>query len=286
MLNKLVLGTVQFGMKYGIANKTGKVAPDTAREILDVARRGGVDTLDTAISYGDSEKTLGDIGAQGWRIITKLPLVPDGCDDVGAWVREQLDGSLQRLQVPSVHTLLLHHSKQVPGPYGPDLVRAMRQAQDKGLVEKIGVSIYHPDELERIDVDAFDMVQAPFNVLDKNLLASGWLERLKASDIEVHVRSVFLQGLLLMPAAARPVRFERWHSVWSAWDGWLEDSGKTALQACLQYVMSIEAIDRIIVGVETPGQLQEILAVEPSGSLTLPARVDSTDIDLIHPSRW
>lgn len=286
MLNKLTLGTVQFGMKYGIANRTGKVPRETARTIMDLARRGGIDMIDTAISYGDSEQTLGDIGLANWNVITKLPLVPEGCGDVRKWVQEQLDASLQRLQVASVETLLLHHSRQLPGPYGKDLVRAMRDAQDKGLVGKIGVSIYHPTELDAIDMAAFQAVQAPFNVLDKNLLTSGWLERLREMDVEVQVRSVFLQGLLLMAPADRPQRFQRWSSLWQSWDQWLENSHLTPLQACLQYVMSVQAIDRIVIGVETPEQLSEIIAVQASDDLKLPAEIDSTDVDLIHPSRW
>jgi aryl-alcohol dehydrogenase-like predicted oxidoreductase len=286
MLNKLTLGTVQFGMKYGIANRTGQVSRETARTIMELARHGGIDMLDTAISYGDSEQSLGDIGVADWNVITKLPLVPDGCGDVGKWVQEQLDASLQRLRVSSVETLLLHHSRQLPGPYGKELVRAMRDAQDRGLVRKIGVSVYHPDELDAIDMAAFQAVQAPFNVLDKNLLTSGWLERLREMDVEVQVRSVFLQGLLLMEPAARPQKFQRWDALWDAWDHWLESSHLTPLQACLQYVMSVEAIDRIVIGVETPEQLSEILAVQASDGLSLPSGIDSTDIDLIHPSRW
>src|SRR5690606_4483179 len=227
------------------------------RTIMALARQGGIDTLDTAISYGDSEQTLGDLGVSEWGIITKLPLVPEQCTDVRGWVREQLGRSLQRLQVASVDTLLLHHSRQLPGAFGKDLVRGMRDAQDKGLVGKIGVSIYHPSELDAIDMAAFQMVQAPFNVLDKNLLTSGWLDRLGEMGVEVHVRSVFLQGLLLMDPAARPAAFQRWNHVWQAWDRWLAESGLTALEACLQYVMSIQAIDRIIVGVQTPDQLRE-----------------------------
>lgn len=286
MLNKLTLGTVQFGMKYGIANRTGKVSPETAQAIMEQARHGGIDMLDTAIAYGDSEHTLGDIGLAGWDVITKLPLVPDGCDDVRKWVQDQLDGSLRRLQVSSVETLLLHHSRQLPGPYGKDLVRAMRDAQEKGLVRKIGVSIYHPAELDAIDMAAFQAVQAPFNVLDKNLLTSGWLERLGQMDVEVQVRSVFLQGLLLMEPAARPPKFQRWNALWNAWDHWLESSQLTPLQACLQYVMGVKAIHRLVIGVETPEQLREILAVQPANDLALPPEIGSTDIDLIHPSRW
>ncbi len=286
MLEKLVLGTVQFGMKYGIANRTGKVPPDVTATILDLAQKGGVSTLDTAISYGDSEQTLGEIGVQDWNVITKLPRVPDDCPDVVAWVHTQLQGSLQRLRTSSVQTLLLHQSHQLSGPFGRDLVTALREVKQAGLVDNIGVSIYDPGELDRIEVNAFDMVQAPFNVVDRNLATSGWLQRLRDNNVQVHIRSAFLQGLLLMDRSARPAKFARWNPLWDAWNDWLQSHRITPLQACLLYALSFDGIDRVIIGVETPDQLRQILSVRAMALPPLPQEISSTDIDLINPSRW
>ena len=286
MLSKLALGTVQFGMKYGISNQAGKVPREDVQTIMALARDAGINMLDTAISYGDSEQTLGEIGVRDWEVITKLPLVPQGCSDVSEWVHRQLLGSLQRLRSNAVDVLMLHHSHQVPGPIGKDLVRALQEVKDRGLVRQIGVSIYDPNELDLIgNVAPFDVVQAPVNVLDKKLITSGWLTRLHDSGIEVHTRSTFLQGLLLMESALRPAKFDRWHSLWNTWDAWLERCHLTPLQACLQYALSVE-VDRVIVGVETPDQLKQILAVGPSPRLAVPPEIDSIDVDLINPSRW
>lgn len=286
MLNRLALGTVQFGMKYGISNQMGKVSRENAEVIMTLARDAGINMLDTAISYGDSEQTLGEIGVQGWEVITKLPLVPQDCGNVSAWVHQQLMGSLERLRVSSVDVLLLHHSHQVPGPLGRDLIRALREVKDAGLTRQIGVSIYDPGELDLIgDVATFNVVQAPLNVLDKKLVSSGWLARLHDSGIEVHTRSTFLQGLLLMESASRPARFNRWRSLWDTWDAWLEHCHITPLQSCLQYALSID-VDRVIIGVETPDQLKQILAISPSSRFALPPEIDSIDVDLINPSRW
>src|SRR5690606_15399265 len=103
------------------SNQLGKVARDDVVTLMALAREAGMNTLDTAISYGDSEQVLGDIGIGDWEVITKLPLVPQDCDDVGQWVGEQLQGSLQRLRTDAVDVLMLHHSHQVPGPIGKDL---------------------------------------------------------------------------------------------------------------------------------------------------------------------
>lgn len=99
MIERLALGTVQFGLAYGVANRVGQPSEDSAAAIVAAARRAGIDTLDTAIAYGDSERRLGEIGVDGWRVVTKLPPMPAGTSDVGEWVRRSVDGSLARLGV-------------------------------------------------------------------------------------------------------------------------------------------------------------------------------------------
>ncbi len=211
MSNRLALGTVQFGLPYGIANQTGQISRDEAAAILNHAWAMGLDTLDTAIAYGGSEARLGEIGVKQWRVISKLPAVPESVTDVAAWVENSVNGSLERLNIPMLRGLLLHCSRQLLGVRGDTLYRALAAIKDEGKVEKIGVSIYGPEELDALWPHyQFDLVQAPFNVIDRRLATSGWLKRLHQAGIEVHVRSVFLQGLLLMDTANRPVSFNRW----------------------------------------------------------------------------
>lgn len=123
---KLALGTVQFGLDYGITNQTGQVSPLMAAQIMSVAREHHIDVIDTAASYGDSEFMLGRIGVQGFRVVTKLPPLPDMLDDVGIWAKRQLSNSLDRLRVKSIHGLLLHRGSDLLGPQGRDLFRALR----------------------------------------------------------------------------------------------------------------------------------------------------------------
>lgn len=288
MLSKLALGTAQFGLEYGIANQTGKVGVNAARAILELACSHGLRTLDTAIAYGDSEQTLGRIGISDWQVITKLPAVPEGCPAVGNWVQTQLGASLQRLETTHVYGLLLHRPQQLSGPFGPELLRALQHAKASGRVQKIGVSVYDPAELDAIfKVHRIDLVQAPFNVLDKRLLTSGWLARLRDQGVEVHTRSAFMQGLLLMPPARRPARFDAWRELWSTWDEWLQRRGISPLAACLRYALGTDGADKVIVGVESVAQLKEILeAARQQDHVALPVNIDSTDVELLNPSHW
>ena len=285
--HRLALGTVQFGLPYGIANRTGVVSATAAAAILSHAESAGFDTLDTAIAYGASEQRLGEIGVGRWRVISKLPPMPEPCTNVKVWVNAAVHASLQRLRIRSLYGLLLHNSRQLLGAQGNALYRALTALKLDGTIDRIGVSIYDPEELDALYPRLqLDLVQAPLNIMDRRLLASGWLNRLHAAGVEVHVRSAFLQGLLLMNDATRPAQFNRWRSLWDEWQRWLNEQALHPLQACLGYLQSQPQIDRVVVGVDSVQQLREILASAGHRGVNPPAELMSEDPELINPSRW
>lgn len=284
---RLALGTVQFGLRYGIANQAGQVNRDDAAAILNHAWANHLDTLDTAIAYGESEQRLGEIGVEQWRVVSKLPALPLDCADVAKWVRESVHGSLSRLAIPRLHGLLLHRSQELLGAHGTEIYRALVVLRGEGKIGKIGVSIYDPEELDALGPRfQLDLVQAPFNVIDRRLAASGWLARLHQAGTEVHTRSAFLQGLLLMEPGRRPAAFSRWQPLWQHWHGWLHEQSMPALQACLGFVLAHAAIERVVVGVDSIEQLKEILTSAAAPAAVPPAALMSLDPDLINPSRW
>lgn len=284
---KLALGTAQFGLDYGVANTVGRISTGVVGEILCRAQASGMDTLDTAIAYGDSESVLGSLGTQGWKVVSKLPAVPERCPDVGEWVRMQAKESLQRLGLPRLYGLLLHRPGQLLERIGLDLYAALQSLKAEGWVVKVGVSVYDPSELADFwPRYPFDIIQAPLNILDRRLVASGWAARLKNAGVEIHIRSAFLQGLLLMPANKRPNLFNRWPDIWQEWDRWLSATGLTPVQACLNYANALNEIDRVVVGVESVTQLNEILAAADGALDSLPLFKPLLDERLINPSSW
>jgi aryl-alcohol dehydrogenase-like predicted oxidoreductase len=287
-LSKLSLGTVQFGLDYGIANKAGQVSLGEVQCILSFAKANEIDVLDTAIAYGTSEEVLGKVGVDGFRVVTKLPSLPENQNNVSFWVTEQVRESLARLGQKKLYGLLLHRSGDLLGSKGGQLLQELADLKNDGLVQKIGVSIYSPDELEVVcSKIKIDLVQAPLNVVDRRLQSSGWLDRLKDDGVEVHTRSAFLQGLLLMERSKIPQKFSRWSTLWDQWHEKLQDSGASPLEACLAYPLSLEQVDQVIVGVDSASQLSEILQAAknvnegPDSSF-----MRSTDLDLINPSNW
>jgi aryl-alcohol dehydrogenase-like predicted oxidoreductase len=284
-VSRLALGTVQFGLPYGIANQSGQVARPEARAMLQLAATKGIDLLDTAIAYGASETCLGEVGIQGFKLVTKLPALPDGCPSASDWVKEQVSASLARLGVSAVYGLLLHRPQQLLGTGGQELYQALQELKESGRAQKVGVSIYDPSELEVIAKSfRLDLVQAPFNLVDRRLHSTGWLQRLKGLGTEVHTRSVFLQGLLLMPTP--PTKFASWNYLWHRWQKWLKENQLNAVEACLAFPLAFPEIDRVIVGLDSVNQLTEIIGAANSALQLDWPDLQCEEENLINPSRW
>jgi aryl-alcohol dehydrogenase-like predicted oxidoreductase len=284
---KIALGTVQFGLNYGIANAGGQVSPDQVARILYEARQAGIDTLDTAIAYGNSEQRLGELGVQDWKVVSKIPALPESVGHVGDWVMLQVRGSLQRIGVKQLDGLLMHQPSDILGPHGAEYARSLRQVRDEGLAKSIGYSINSPDELYAL-VNVFmpDIVQAPYNIIDRRLVTTGWMEKLADNGIRIHTRSAFLQGLLVMPDEARPIWFDRWQPLLKAWSEACAQSKLSPLRLSLGYVLAQASIERVVVGVDSLVHMRQIInaAREPVNEVF--PQIESEDRELIEPSHW
>lgn len=284
---RLALGTAQFGLDYGVANRSGKIAAAEARSILEFASQSGINMLDTAIAYGDSEQRLGEIGVADWKIVSKLPPLPLNCDDIPGWVESRLAESLQRLNIAKLYGLLLHKPLELLEPRGIKLYRSLKNLRRVGLVRKIGVSVYDPAELDMLaDRYRFDLVQLPLNLIDRRMADSGWLSRLHQNGVEIHSRSAFLQGLLLMQTGDRPAIFDRWSKLWGNLEEWLGETRLTPLAACLSFPLSFAETSKVIVGVDSLTHLREVVAAAKVSVSDFPDNLVSQDPDLLNPLHW
>ena len=285
---RIVLGSAQFGLNYGITNNVGKVKSQEVRKILSYARENNINTLDTAIEYGDSEASLGMANISNWRVVTKLPVIPKKTNNIPEWIDQQINSSLLRLKIPKLDGLLLHNPIDLLSKNGNEIWKTIQIKKNEGLVKKIGFSIYSPNELELLwSSYRPDIVQVPFNILDRRIKTSGWLQKLNENNVEVHSRSIFLQGLLLMNPIERSKLFYKWQSIWSVLDTWLINNNISPIEAALGFVFSEKNIDCVIVGVESKNQLNEIISISNSSfNLKLPESLSTVDLDLIEPVNW
>ena len=283
MLNsKLSLGTVQFGLDYGITNKEGQVAINEVEDILNFAKQKNIKTLDTAALYGNSEDILGQIGVKSYQIITKTSLLKDGVDKV----INNFYKSLRKLNREKVEGLLIHDIGDIENKHFDILFSKLKEFKEKGSIEKIGFSTYTPMQVDFLLGNfEFDLIQVPLNVFDTRLIEGGQLQALKNKDIEIHTRSVFLQGLLLDFNALGDY-FSTWKSEFDSYQNMVDQSGLSLVEYALNYVLNIKEIDKVLVGVNNKKQLIEIVQASQKkvNNCLLPFSIN--DINLLNPILW
>ena len=285
MLSRISLGSAQFGLDYGIANSTGKVKKRELELIFKKALDCGINTIDTAIDYKDSESIIGSLNPLKFKILTKLPEIPKNLNNIGEWVKANINNSLEKLNVPSLDGLLLHRPSDLKK--NKDLYSELRRLKDEGTVKKIGISIYSPSELDDlVPLYEFDLIQTPLNIFDRRIVDSGWLRRLSDLGIEIHSRSCFLQGLLLLKKHERPLFFNSWSDIFDEWDSFLLKSNYDPVGVCLKYPFSFKSINRVIIGVDSYKQFNQIIHnINNIDDISIPD-VKSDDYKLINPSEW
>ena len=295
---KLGLGTVAFGLDYGVANRDGQVAADEVARILALAAEADIRVIDTAHLYGDSERVIGQArpASARFRLVTKTPRFGGAtvtAADADALERAA-DGSRRALGCDRLAGLLLHHAPDALAPGSELLFDRMSELKVRGSVEKIGVSVYNPEQLDRVldrHPGRVDLVQLPFSVLDQRLAQSPSLRRrLRDEKVEVHVRSVFLQGLLLLAPAALSPYFDSWRASLATWQRLADEARLSTLALALRFALDAPFVDAVVVGACSRTQLSEILeAARTTAPLPRPgalAALAVNDEALINPSRW
>ncbi|MDA1256115.1 MAG: aldo/keto reductase [Proteobacteria bacterium] len=288
-MNKLALGTAQFGMDYGINSIRGKVEPKQVQNILHYAKSVDINLLDTAPTYGNSEKVLGTMNAADFTVVTKTRHfnTPEITDDEILLLNQDFNHSLKDLKLDSVHALLVHNANDLLKAGSFKIIDNLKNLKKAKKIKKIGVSVYDHQQLTFIlnnfDVD---MVQLPFNIFDRRLINSGMLSLLGSKGIEVHARSIFLQGLTLMSDKSRPSKFNPWSNLWKIWHDWLNDYGISPLEASVRYAMSVTEISKVLVGIDTVNQLTEIVQASSGFLPTIPDELYTDDALLLNPSNW
>ena len=288
-MSKIALGTVQFGIDYGINSTEGQVQPNQVERILRYARSKGINLLDTAPAYGSSEKVLGQIGTENFKVVTKtrhFDSLEINDSDVNL-LNNDFYNSLKNLRQDSVYGVLIHNADDLLKSGSEKIFKQLQKLKHAKKIVKIGVSVYDHSQLQTI-LDNFDvdLVQLPFNILDRRMVDSGMLAKLQEKDIEVHARSIFLQGLLLMSEQNRPEKFNRWSGLWRIWHEWLNDNQLTALEATTRYAVSMPETSKVLVGVDNVDQLKEIVASSTRVLPKVPNELFTNDTDLLNPSNW
>ncbi|MFY9311352.1 MAG: aldo/keto reductase [Bacteroidia bacterium] len=281
---KLGLGTVQFGLNYGINNSSGIPENDEIKKIFTNAYESGIQILDTAPGYGDAEIKIQQLSGQKFKVVTKFPVVNNPKDLIA-----QLNTSLGRLKSKTVYGYLAHNSDNLL-EY-PALWETLLQAKEKKQIEKIGYSLYSCDQLERLlSLNMIpDLVQLPYSLLDRKFEI--FLPQLKKLGTEIHVRSVFLQGLYYRNSSELPEKLEKLkHNI----DALVKCCKKfdVAIGAlALNFVLDNKYIDHAIIGVDSALQLNQNIQVARSWKqnediIECVNQIKVEHSELLNPANW
>lgn len=261
---RLGIGTVQFGLAYGVTNQVGKVGVEEAASILRFAHQNDVNTIDTAALYGDSEATIGHAAAgTPFDIVTKTVKVGSeaSADAAADAIVSRFERSIRALRVSRVDALMVHDAGDLLGHYGDIVWRCLQDIKASGLARKIGASVYSGNEInELLDRYDIDIVQLPINAIDLRLVDGGQLDYLAARKVEIHARSIFLQGLLLTPPEQLPTKFAALAPSLVQMRQAFAQADLTIMEGLLASVFRHQMIDRVIVGAASLREFQEIVS--------------------------
>lgn len=288
-VKKIALGTAQFGSSYGISNLTGRPNTNEVKKILFCAQQNGITLLDTAPSYGESEKLIASFKTTNCQIITKITMPDRGEGTVlSQVVIEQFQLSLANLGLEKVYAVLLHNCFEGADESKHELVETLLDLKSKGLIEKFGFSIYSASEVDGIfKFCTPDIIQLPINIADRRLFDDGTLKNIKAYGTEIHARSAFLQGLLLMKYEDIPTYLKQKTGFFQGWEKWCKSENLSKLEASLAFLLTVSELDVVVLGTQSQLQLEECLnAMGKAQGISVPEELRIDNIDVLDPRKW
>ena len=288
MENKLILGTVQFGLDYGINNTTGKLGTNQVLELLKIAYDHGIRILDTAEVYGNAHETIGDFhkknGYSKFKIITKFPDVIRNNS-----INEIVLDYIKQLAVNSIEVLMFHSFESFKTNY--KALDSLVELKSKGYVNNIGVSVYTNDHLKQLlNEDLITVIQLPFNMLDNFNLRGDLLSQLKKKGKLIHTRSAFLQGLFFKNTNDKTPIVQKLKTELEILNQIIIESNCSKEELALSYCLHQENIDNVIIGVDSVFQLNANIKAASyeigQDVIKVINNIKVKDLDLLNPSLW
>lgn len=283
---KLALGTAQFGLHYGVNNKEGTPSDEELKQILNLANENNITLLDSATCYGNALERIAKFNHQRFDIASKLKplntekITPNTIDTC----LKELEETVNKSGLTSLHTIMFHNAGDL---YTAGIRELITELKTSELCRNVGASFYpHQAVLQLAMEHSLDIVQIPLNVADQQLLANNTIANLKKTECEIHIRSVFLQGLLLMKE--RPHYFDDWSPWFERFYNTCKSAALSPIQLCLAFAKTIDEVDKIILGVNNSDQLADILVNYHSANFDYRELTElaTSDSNFINPVNW
>lgn len=265
---KIGIGTVQFGINYGVSNKKGMPSLSEIKFILDMAYRNNINLLDTGSLYGKSEKNIGSFlkNNNEFKIVTKTPFFSNVQKKIiSRYILDSFYNSCKKLNIKKLYGWLVHNPNDLIEEKGEIIWDELLNLKKKQFIKKIGVSVYNKSQLNRIlKKFTIDIVQLPISIIDQRFISNGYLRKLKSKGIEIHSRSTFLQGALLMDVNEIPDRLIDIKPSLIKFNNLTKNKNISPLETCLNFINQIDEVDFVICGIQSRDQLSQLINIANS----------------------
>lgn len=275
-LNKLIVGTANFNTAYGIKNNFKRLSNNEKKLIINYLKFKKKLVFDTAQAYRN-EKFIGKIKFQK-KIYTKIKFKKN--------TNLSVSKSFADLKTKNIHGIMFHNVKDIIGRKGRERFNVLKRLKKLKMIKQIGISIYNPGEIKYFYKKfKIDFVQIPLNIFDQRLINSVWFKKLKREKIEIHARSIFLQGLLLLKKKDLPKKFLIFKAIFEKWYKWNKTNNLDQLESCLEFIHK-QKVNKIVVGVDNLEQLKKIVNYKNSKKKYNFGRLKTRKLKLISPNLW
>ncbi len=279
--NKIIIGSTQFGLSYGISNTKGKTKENSINKILKLSRKKKVRNLYTSNYYGIANQVLGKKNLKAFNIILKFKK--------NDFLKKNIINEIKKTSKilrKNINTIIIDNFESIPKLRAKKIYKNLISLKSKKIINKFGYSIYSFKNLKKVcNKYRPDIIQCPYNIIDRRIEKNNHLNFFKQKKIEVHIRSIFLQGLLLMDLKKIPKKFMPWKNLLVTWQNWIKKENITAVEACYSFVSKSKFISKILIGVNNFSQFEEIINSKIKKNLRFPD-VSSQSNNLINPINW
>ncbi len=275
-LNKLIIGTANFNNAYGIKNQFKRISNNEKKLIVKYLKLKNKLVFDTAQAY-KNEKFIGKINFQK-KIYTKVKFKKN--------TNSSISKSFTDLKTEKIHGIMFHNVKDIKGKKGKERFNFLKKLKDSKMIKQIGISIYNPEEIKYFYKKfKIDFIQIPLNVFDQRLIYSAWFKKLKKQKIEIHARSIFLQGLLLLKKKDLPKKFLTFKKIFEKWYKWNKEHNLNQLESCLEFIHK-QNVNKIVIGIDNLEQLKKIIHYKVSKKKYNFSKLRTRKLKLISPYLW
>ncbi len=279
--NKVILGVTQFGLNYGLLNQHNLNKKKKLKQILKYSKKKGINSLYTSPYYGNANKFLASENLNNFTIYIKFK----SQDLFKKNFSKEIKKIKKKLKKNDL-ILMLDGFEKLKKREKLKIYNILLDLKKDKKINRFGYSIYSFINLKKICHEFKpNILQCPYNVIDRRLEEKKLLQFLKINKIEIHVRSIFLQGLLILHYSKHSSKFSKWKKIFKKFHDQIQYYKISNLDGCLNFIEKNKYIDKILLGVDNIDQLQEICSFKYNGKVKFP-KIYVKDERLINPSKW